>query len=104
MHALIDWVVRQETELFQSIWSQEKFLQGFEDASTVHLYKRKANRHACDNHHGIWLLSIAGKILARILLNRLTHHLEQSVTREPLWVQARPVSYTHLTLPTTILV
>ena len=32
----------------------------------------------CDNHRGISLLSIAGKILARVLLNRLNEHLEQS--------------------------
>ena len=32
----------------------------------------------CDNHRGISLLSIAGKILARVLLNRLNEHLERS--------------------------
>ena len=32
----------------------------------------------CGNHRGISLLSIAGKSLARILLNRLNEHLEQS--------------------------
>ena len=37
----------------------------------------KGNRHQCDNHRGISLLSIAGKILARVLLNRLLKHLEQ---------------------------
>ena len=31
-----------------------------------------------DNHRGISLLSIAGKILARVLQNRLNEHLEQS--------------------------
>ena len=32
----------------------------------------------CDNHRGILLLSIAGKIMAKILLNRLNFHLDQS--------------------------
>ena len=50
--------------------------QEFKDASIIHIYERKGNCQACDNHRGISLLSIAGKILARILLNRLTHHLE----------------------------
>ena len=36
----------------------------------------------CDNHRGISLLSIAGKILARNLLNRLIDHLEQGLLPE----------------------
>ena len=36
----------------------------------------------CDNHRGISLLCIAGKILARILLNRLIDHLEQGLLPE----------------------
>ena len=48
------------------------------DATIIHLFKRKGNPQVCDNHRGISLLSIAGKILARVLLNRLNEHLEQS--------------------------
>ena len=48
----------------------------------VHLYKRKGNRYASDNHRGISLLSIAGKILARILLKRLNNHLERGLLPE----------------------
>ena len=55
---------------------------GDEDASIIHLYKRKGNHQVCDNHRGISLLSIAGKILARILLNRLTTHLDQGLLPE----------------------
>ena len=65
------------TELYQSMWSKEQLPQEFRDATVVHIYKRKGNRQACDNHRGISLLSIAGKILARVLLNRLLEHLEQ---------------------------
>ena len=50
----------------------------FKDASIIHLYKRKGNPQVCDNHRGISLLSIAGKILAKILLNRLNVHLDQA--------------------------
>ena len=53
--------------IFQSAWNQGVLPQDFKDASIVHLYKRKGNRQSCDNHRGISLLSIAGKILARIL-------------------------------------
>ena len=52
--------------------------QDFKDASIIHLYKRKRNPKVCDNHRGISLLSIAGKILAKILLNRLNAHLDKA--------------------------
>jgi len=64
------------------MWQQETIPQEFKDASIIHLYKRKGNRQDCDNHRGISLLSIAGKILARILLNRLTMHLDQGLLPE----------------------
>ncbi|BHF63068.1 hypothetical protein SprV_0200605800 [Sparganum proliferum] len=64
------------TALFQEMWRQGEFPQDFKDATIVHLYKRKGNRQICDNHRGISLLNIAGKIFARILLNRLNNHLE----------------------------
>ncbi|BHF59157.1 hypothetical protein SprV_0100211300 [Sparganum proliferum] len=53
-----------------------------EDATIVRLYKRKGNRQLCDNHRGISLLHIAGKIFARILLNRLNSHLERGLLTE----------------------
>ena len=70
-------LVEKLTELFKSMWEQESVPQEFKDASIIHLYKKKGNRQSCDNHRGISLLSIAGKILARIILNRLICHLDQ---------------------------
>ncbi|BHF78810.1 hypothetical protein SprV_0602192500 [Sparganum proliferum] len=70
------------TALFQEMWRQEEVPQDFKDATIVHLYKRKGNRQICDNHRGISLLNIAGKIFARILLNRLNNHLEQGLLPE----------------------
>ena len=70
-------LVEKLTELFKSIWEQESVPQEFKDASIIHLYKKKGNRQSCDNHRSISLLSIAGKILARIILNRLIWHLDQ---------------------------
>ena len=75
-------MIRKLTELFQSMWNQEQVPQELKDASIVHLYKRKGNRQSCDNHRGISLLSIAGKILARVLLNRLIDHLEDGLLPE----------------------
>ena len=48
----------------------------------AYLYKKKGNRQCCDNHHDISLLSIAGKILARVFLNRLFVHLELGLLHE----------------------
>nr|VZI48828.1 unnamed protein product [Spirometra erinaceieuropaei] len=70
------------TALFQEMWRQGEVPQDFKDATIVHLYKRKGNRQVCDNHRGISLLNIAGKIFARILLNRLNNHLEQVLLPE----------------------
>ncbi len=75
-------LVDKLTQLFQSFWNQGSIPQELKDASIVHLYKRKGNRQVCDNHRGISLLSIAGKILAQVLLNRLTDHLEQGLLPE----------------------
>ncbi|VDM02689.1 unnamed protein product [Schistocephalus solidus] len=70
------------TTLFQDMWSQGQVPQDFKDATIVHLYKRKGNWQLCDNHRGISLLNIAGKIFTRILLNRLNSHLEQGLLPE----------------------
>nr|VZI00466.1 unnamed protein product [Spirometra erinaceieuropaei] len=70
------------TALFQEMWRQGEVPQDFKDATIVHLYKRKGNRQVCDNHRGIFLLNIAGKIFARILLNRLNNHLKQGLLPE----------------------
>ena len=71
-------VAEKLTELFHIMWRKEAIPQEFKDATIIHLFKRKWNPQVCDNHRGISLLSIAGKILARVLLNRLNNHLERS--------------------------
>ena len=60
------------------MWRKEAIPQEFKDATIIHLFKRKGKPQVCDNHRCISLLSIAGKILARVLLNRLNEHLERS--------------------------
>ncbi|BHF69943.1 hypothetical protein SprV_0301299000 [Sparganum proliferum] len=70
------------TALFQEMWRQGDVPQDFKDATVVRLYKRKGSRQLCDNHRGISLLNIAGKIFARFLLNRLNDHLEQGLLPE----------------------
>lgn len=68
-------------DLFELIWDQGDMPQDLKDASLVHLYK-KGNRQAYNNHRGIFLLSIAGKTLAQVLLNRLIKHLEDGLLPE----------------------
>nr|VZI08015.1 unnamed protein product [Spirometra erinaceieuropaei] len=70
------------TALFQEMWRQGEVPQDFKYVTIVHLHKRKGNRQLCNNHRGISLLHIAGKIFARILLNRLNNHLEQGLLPE----------------------
>ena len=75
-------LLQKLTKLFQSFWTQGTIPQELKDASIIHLYKRKGSRQSCDNHRGISLLSIAGKILARVLLNRLISHLDAGLLPE----------------------
>ena len=67
------------TKLFGAFWAKGAVPQDLKDASIIHLYKRKGNRALCDNHRGISLLSIAGKILAKVVLNRLTSNVIDKV-------------------------
>ena len=68
--------------LIQLIWMKEQLPQDFKDASIIHIYKQKRNRQVYDNHSRISLLSISGKILARILLNRLNNDLDHGLLPE----------------------
>ena len=62
-------------EIVRQMWQEGEVVQEFRDASIVHIYKNKGDRSCCDNHRGISLLCIAGKILARLILNRLSKHI-----------------------------
>ena len=75
-------LVEHLTGSFQSFWRKEELPQDLKDVNIMHLYKNKGDKSVCDNHRGISLLSIAGKILARVLLNRIIEHLADSVVSE----------------------
>ena len=68
-------IAEELLKIFSQIWGEQKVPQDFRDAEIVHLYKNKGDCKCCDNHRGISLLCIAGKILARLLLNRLNKHI-----------------------------
>jgi hypothetical protein len=63
------------TEFLCMCWEDGCLPQDLKDARIVHLYKGKGEKSSCDNYRGISLLSIAGKVLAKVILNRLNAHL-----------------------------
>jgi hypothetical protein len=70
------------TNLIRECWRQEKVPKQFKDANKIHLDKRKGDRSDCSNHRGISLLSVAGKIMAGLILDRLTAHLSEDILPE----------------------
>ena len=58
-------------DLLVCCWEQGKLPQDLRDAVIITLYKNKGEKSDCSNYREITLLSIAGKVLARVLLNRL---------------------------------
>ena len=69
-------------EIIRQCWTNEAVPQEFKDANIIHLYKRKGDRTDCNNHRGISLLSIAGKIMARVILDRLVPAIAEKVLPE----------------------
>ena len=69
-------------ELLQQFWEESSVPQDFKDANIIHLYKNKGDRASCDNHRGISLLNVAGKIMAPVILNRITQYLLDDVVSE----------------------
>ena len=68
-------------QLITNAWEVCSIPQAWKDASILTIYK-KDNRTDCGKYRGISLLSIAGKIFDRILLNRLSTHITPEVVPE----------------------
>ena len=75
-------VLNKLQHLFSNCWEKGTLPQDLRDAVIVSLYKNKGEKPECSNYRGITLLSIAGKILACILLNRLIPTIAQENTPE----------------------
>ena len=65
-------------QLIANAWEVGSVPQAWKDASIVTIYKKLV----CGNSRGISLISIAGKIFAKILLNRLSTHITPEVVPE----------------------
>ena len=63
------------------VWEEGHVPQAWKDANIVTFYKKR-DRRECGNYRGISLLSAAGKIYARILLNRLSSHITPELVPE----------------------
>ena len=68
--------------LICTIWEHVTIPQDWKDANIVVIYKNKGDRAVCGNSRGISLLSIAGKVLSKIMLNRLVEHISEAVLPE----------------------
>ena len=67
-------------DVLLSIWEEEEKMQDdFRNALIVSLYKNKGSKSDCGNYCGLSLLSITGKIFARVILNRLIQVSEQNL-------------------------
>ena len=65
-------------QLITNAWEVGSVSPAWKDANIVTIYK-KSDRTDCGNYRGISLLFVAGKIFARILLNRLSTHITPEV-------------------------
>ena len=58
-------------KLLCECWEEGAVPQDMRDAKIITLYKNKGERSDCNNYRGISLLSIVGKVYARVVLARL---------------------------------
>jgi hypothetical protein len=64
-------VIHDLNEILCLCWNEGKVPQEMKDANIVTLYKNKGDRSDCNNYRDISLLSIVGKLFARVALKRV---------------------------------
>ena len=69
-------------QLITAIWETEEVPQQWRDSRIISIYKKKGDRATCGNSRGISLLSVAGKVLAKVLLTRLNKSIVDEVCPE----------------------
>lgn len=65
--------------LITQVWEQESFPSEWKDGIMVKIAK-KGNLKDCNNWRGICVLPAISKIIAKIILNRIKEHLENTIT------------------------
>jgi hypothetical protein len=64
------------------------------DANIVTLYKNEGGgRSDCNHYRGISLLSIVGKVLARVILARLQKIAHRIYPESQVWISFRKIMY-----------
>jgi len=58
-----------------SAWNTSIIPTDWKRGLVVPLWKGKGDRQECNNYRGVMLLSVPGKVFARIILERVRHHL-----------------------------
>ena len=64
-------IISELHEILGLCWREGEVPQDMKDANIVTLYKKKGDRSDCNNYRGISLLSVIGKLFARVALKRL---------------------------------
>ena len=72
----IEWLHR----VVVATWRGEEAPRDWQDGIVVPLYKGKGSRQECDNSRGITLLSIPGKVYARVIQHRLVRFAERRLS------------------------
>ena len=70
------------TTLLQTAWKTETTPENWRNSLLVVLYKEKGPKNDCSNYRGISLLSVVGKILSRIIFERINLHIADNVLPE----------------------
>ena len=68
--------------LILQIWDSGDVPQAWKDANLITIYKNKGDRAECGNSRGIALLSVAGKVLAKLLNRRLAANIGEKLIPE----------------------
>ena len=74
--------MKRLADLLQMVWSSKCVPKHWRDAMMVVLYKGKERKDDCKNYMGISLLFVVGKVLCRILLNRILTHIADDFLSE----------------------
>ena len=69
--------LRNHQRYILEVWNKESVPQQWKDSSIITIYKNKGDRTVCGNSRGISLLAVAGKIVAKVMLQRLIVHIAE---------------------------